>query len=91
MTDATKVELDPRRLGIEGNRLLGQVEALSKWGAMFAAYAAKTLDLRERACLLEVSKALLQDAESKKMDLMPIAQRRGAAMLTDLSPTKGAA
>lgn len=75
------VELNPKRLGIEGNQLLGQVQALSRWATMFAGYAQKTLDLRERATLVEVSKALAEQAEVLKVQLAQIAVNRGAGTI----------
>lgn len=76
------VELDPKRLGHHGNQLLGQVQALSRWSAMFAAYAQKTLDIRERQVLLEVSKALAENAENFKVQLAQEAVRRRAGTIT---------
>jgi hypothetical protein len=78
----SQVELNPKRLGPEGNQLLGQVQALSRWATMFAAYAQKTLDLRERQVLLEVSKALFQNAESFKVQLAQVAVKRGAGTIS---------
>lgn len=77
------VEINPKRLGIEGNQILGQVQALSRWAAMFAGYAQKTLDLRERATLVEVSKALSEQAEVLKVQLAQIAIKRGAGSVTN--------
>jgi len=76
------VELDPKRLGVEGNQLLGQVQALSRWSSMFARYAEKTLDLRERQVLLEVSKALAENAENFKVQLAQVAVKRSAGTIT---------
>ena len=80
--EMARVEIDPRRLGLEGSRFLGEVEALSRWGDRFATIAQGCLDLRERQVLLEVAKALLEDAELKKMLLVRIASRRHAAVIT---------
>lgn len=77
----THVEIDPRKLGNEGHRMLGEAAGLERWGLMFAAYADKTLDLRERATLREVAKALQADAERIKTQLAQFAYRRGAATL----------
>lgn len=79
---AMTIEIDPKKLGIEGNRLLGEVEALAKWGAMFAGYAQRAIDLRERKTLVDVSNALLNDAEAKKIQLSRLAVTRGAGKLT---------
>lgn len=76
------VELNPKKIGIEGNQMLGQIQALSRWSAMFAAYATKTLDIRERQVLVEVAKALAENAESFKVQLAQMAQARGAAKIT---------
>ena len=76
------VEVNPKRLGPDGNQALGQVQALSRWASMFAAYANKTLDLRERQVLLEVSKALSENAESFKVQVAQIAVARGAGTIT---------
>lgn len=80
------VELDPKRLGVEGNQMLGQIQALSRWQTMFAAYASKTLDLRERQVLLEVAKALAQNAEQFKITLSQLAVQRKAAKITPVEP-----
>ena len=83
MTDvAMSIVIDPKKLGIEGNRLLGEVETLAKWGAMFAGYAQQALDLRERKTLVGVSNALLSDVEAKKTQLARLAMARGAGKLT---------
>lgn len=78
----SQVELNPKRLGIEGNQILGQIQALSRWATMFAAHAQRTLDLRERATLVEVSKALNEQAEVLKVQLVQIALKRGAGSVT---------
>lgn len=80
------VEIEPKKLGIEGNQMLGQIQALSRWQAMFAAYAAKTLDIRERQVLLEVAKALGQNAEQFKVTLSQLAIKRNAAKITPVDP-----
>lgn len=76
------VEISPKRIGIEGNQILGQIQATARWGAMFAAYAQKTLDIRERQVLTEVSKALLENAEKLKVQLAQIAVQRNAGTIT---------
>lgn len=86
-TAGSIVEIDPKKIGIEGNRLLGQMDMLNKWSVMFAAYGEKTLDIREKQCLREVAKALNEDAERVKMALAHHCMRRGAAKITDAPPT----
>jgi hypothetical protein len=80
----TNVEIDPKKLGNEGHRLLGEASGLDRWSVMFAAFADKALDLREREVLRNVSRALADDAERVKTILAQFAHARGAAKL---SPT----
>lgn len=85
---ASIVEIEPSKIGLEGNRFLGQLDMLNKWSVMFAAYGEKTLDLREKQCLREVANALDEDAERVKMALAQHCMRRGAAKITDAPPSE---
>lgn len=76
------VEIDPKKLGNEGHRILGKLDALTKWTIRFSAFHDKAIDLHERRTLKEVVNALMTDCEDTKIELAQFAQRRGAGKIT---------
>ena len=81
-----QLELTPSALGIEGNRLLGRVEATTGCARQVLEWSRQTIDLAERRTLLNVARALQDRAEHLKAELATFAVKRGAGKIVQPKP-----
>lgn len=78
------VSIDEKKLGREGLKLVGGLEALMRAIRLFTAIRLKSSDVRERVFLGEVCEMLMQGVQQHQDKLAEHAVPRGAGKIIDV-------
>lgn len=84
ITGGALVEVDIKKLGVKGARLLGRVDAMKDCVAMFTHYRNRSVILSERQTLSEVVAGLEDGLAAVNMELVEYARSRGATKMFDV-------
>lgn len=76
-------EIDPKKLGLQGRELLGELKAVSRWCALLLSMKDRSTDPQERVFLSEMAAALEDDGRRLSFVLAQFAAKRGAGKVHD--------
>lgn len=76
--DGAFFEIDQSKLGPEGHKLLGGVDALMSAIAIFSTIRDRSTDIQERVFLQEVCATLMQGVDEHQVKLVEVAMAQGA-------------
>jgi len=82
-TGGAFVSIDEKKLGREGLKLLGGIEALMGLVAIIGTIRAKSTDVRERVFLQEIADLAMQGVQQHQDKLAEHAVKRGAGKVID--------
>lgn len=78
------VTIDEKKLGREGLKLIGGIDALMGAIGILASIREKSGDVQERVFLAEICKLLMQGVQQHKDKLGALAMKRGAGKLHEI-------